>query len=188
MTSHDPFSTPHIPASFNESSLSPEAAHTEVDTSDTPEANAEAPPQDHRYNRHALDALMRELGRRIYDPAAVDQQLATEVDKRTGDWRAVAHDATGRHAEARRAASSAEWSNLDELALRRCAAWIIQSDAFGRGVTKAEAQGLRSYDPELIATTARQIVGRLVNEIPAPDIDGELIAASDFGTLFKLPA
>lgn len=181
---YDPFST--NPSSFNESSPQATAEDTpEVDTSAHPTATGDAPFQDHRYNSHALDALMRELSGRTYDAAAVDHQLAAEADKRTGDWRAVTQNAAERHAEARKAAASAAWTNLDELALRRCAAWIIQSDAFGRGVTKDEAQALRSYDPALIATTARKIVGRLVDEIPPPDVDGELIAASDFGQLFK---
>ncbi|WP_136684663.1 hypothetical protein [Falsirhodobacter xinxiangensis] len=127
-----------------------------------------------------MEALIREVTAPLYDPQAVANTVTDRNKSRS--WTTTAESVEAAQKDARRAARSADWSDLDALALRRAAAWIVYADGFGRGVTEGEARSIISRDPDRIATAARKVTGRLADEIPPPEIDGTLVAGYDLFT------
>lgn len=123
--------------------------------------------QDHRYNEKALDALGRETSDRKLEKLMEVVRASKEPGQRI--------DPNAIRKEAEQDMPSARWSHLDELALKRCGAWIIHADSYGVGVTKNEAINLMSRDPQRISTGARAIIRRLSEVMAsAPDADGSL--------------
>lgn len=132
--------------------------------------------QDSRYNSAAINALQRETSGRM---------LNSTLEKLTREAKQEAERTRGRvdmnaveRAARKSLPSNPHWSDLDELALRRCAAWIIHADGYGAGVTEAEARELACRNPDRVAAGARAITRRL-SELMAspPEIDGALVGA-----------
>lgn len=76
-------------------------------------------------------------------------------------------------------AASAEWDDLDKLAMTRAAVWIVQADGFGVSISSSEHAEIASRDPERIAISARKIVRRLSETVAAPDADATVVSGSD---------
>ncbi|WP_411351209.1 hypothetical protein PNH50_12370 [Leisingera aquaemixtae] len=109
--------------------------------------------QDHRHNATGWAALRRELFAKTLD--------ADSTDKDPDRWTASAH-----------------WSDLDHDALNRAITWVVQADGFGVGITEPEAAALASRNPAIIPLTARRIVRRLAEIVPAPEADAIAVIGS----------
>lgn len=133
-----------------------------------------SPSEDECLNSLVISALEREINGPLYDAHAI----ATAVEKRNQErsWRDAKASVLAAQNAARSRSRTEDWSGLDMLALRRCALWVAHADAFGRGVTEDEASDIMSRDSLRIKRASRNIIARLVDEVPPPDVDGELVA------------
>lgn len=136
------------------------------------------PAQQVKANAIALDRLRTEIAGKPLDAVAVVESVRAQNAGR--DWRSTEQDAREVLRRRQAVAASAEWSDLDRLALTRAAIWIAHADGYGQGVTYGEVAALRrTGDPDGIAAAARAVVLRLSQIVAAPDADGLALARSD---------
>ncbi|MDD8024509.1 MAG: hypothetical protein PHX82_15530, partial [Paracoccaceae bacterium] len=136
------------------------------------------PAQQVKANALALDRLRIEVAGKPVDAGSVVESVRTQNAER--DWRSTEQDAREVLRRRQAVAASADWSDLDRLAMIRAAIWIAHADAYGQGVTYGEVAAIRrTGHPEGIAAAARAIVLRLSQIVAAPDADGLALARSD---------
>lgn len=136
------------------------------------------PGQQALANAAALERLRIEIAGRPLDAAQVRASVSAQNAGR--DWRSPEQNATEVLRRRQAVAASADWSDLDRLALTRAAVWIAHADGYGQGVTYGEVAALRrTGDPAGIPAAARAIVLRLSQVVAAPEADGVALARSD---------
>ncbi|MBN7783672.1 hypothetical protein JYP51_01995 [Ponticoccus gilvus] len=133
--------------------------------------------QDSRHNAAALEHLRREIIAQPFREPERSAELAALNSQRKPLSPAI--NVPDRLRSDQSSAASAAWGELDKLALIRAAAWIVQADGYGIGITGGELDGIASREPERIAATSRQIVRRLSEIVSAPDADAMAVSGSE---------
>lgn len=152
--------------------------NNETDTPPDPFERTFTAGQQALANTAALERLRIEIAGKPLDAVAVVESVRSQNAGR--DWRNPEQDARQVLRQRQAVAASANWSDLDRLALTRAAIWIAHADGYGQGVTYGEVAALRrTGDPAGIPTTARAIVLRLSQIVAAPEADGMALARSD---------
>ncbi len=132
--------------------------------------------QDSRHNAAALEHLRREIIAQPFREPERSAELAAMNAQRKPLSPAI--NIPDRLNSDQASAASASWHDLDKLALIRAAAWIVQADGYGFGITSYELDGIASREPERIPSTARQIVRRLSEIVSTPDADAMAVSGS----------
>lgn len=136
------------------------------------------PGQQALANAAALERLRIEIAGKPLDAVAVVESVRDQNAGR--DWRSPEQDAREVLRRRQAVSASADWSDLDRLAMTRACVWIAHADGYGQGVTYNEVAALRrTGHPEGIAAAARAIVLRLSQVVAAPEADGMALARSD---------
>lgn len=142
-----------------------------------PASAGEQPEQDSRHNAEALEHLRREIiAQPFREPERCAELAALNAQRKP---LSPAINIPDRLNSDQASAASASWHELDKLALIRAAAWIVQADGYGIGVTGGELDSIASREPVRIARTARQIVRRLSEIVTTPEADAMAVSGSE---------